>query len=143
MAATATATDIGLLTTFSRKTGPSAYTPLIELISLGDMEFTRDSVEFTHHGSPDGYREFKPGLTDAGEYPIGYNLIPGLVDDLVVATHFALRTVEEWRVTFPNGATFDFKGFATSHMRATPLEDRMTGGATFKISGKPVLTPAA
>ncbi|WP_267348139.1 phage tail tube protein [Sphingomonas sp. GM_Shp_2] len=143
MAETVAATDIGFKTILSKKSGASTKTPLAEITEINPPEMNRDSVQFTHHSSPDGFHEFKPGLADAGEVSVTYNLVPGLADDAVIATHFASRIVEGWSITFPNGATLDFNGFATSHGRATPLDDKMTGSATFKISGKPVMTPAA
>ena len=69
--------------------------------------------------------------------------IPGAADDKVISDHVATGQVEAWRITFPNGATLDFSGFATKHSRATPMADKMTGSATFKVSGKPLMTPAA
>ncbi|WP_017979845.1 phage tail tube protein [Sphingomonas melonis] len=142
MAETVAATDIGALTTFGKVTG-NVFTALAEVTELTLPETSRDSVDFTHFGSPDLHREFKPGWSDAGEAALTYNLVPGLADDAVIATHIGTRAVEMWRVNFPNGAKLDFKGFATRHGRATPLDDKMTGSATFKVSGKPVLTPAA
>lgn len=142
MAETAAATDIGALTTFGKVTG-NVFTALAEVTELTLPETSRDSVDFTHFGSPDLHREFKPGWSDAGEAALTYNLVPGLADDAVIAGHIATRAVEMWRINFPNGAKLDFKGFATRHGRATPLDDKMTGSATFKVSGKPVLTPAA
>ena len=142
MAATAAATDIGFATTFG-KVVANVYTALAEVTELGVPETSRDSIDFTHFGSPDRYREFKPGLSDAGEVTFTYNLVPGLADDAVIATHMATNAVEAWRVVFPNGAKLDFNGFATKHGRATPMGDKMTGSATIKISGKPALTPAA
>ncbi len=142
MAETAEETDIGFGITFAKKTGTDTYTVLAEVVEFDPPEFTRDSVEFTHHRSPEKWREFKPGLKDAGEASLTYNLIPGEADDDVVADHIATDTVDSWQVTYPNGAKLDFRGFATSHKHATPLDDKMTGAATFKLSGKPVLTPA-
>lgn len=142
MAETVAATDIGALTTFGKVVG-NAFTALAEVTELTLPETSRDSVDFTHFGSPDLHREFKPGWSDAGEAALTYNLVPGLADDAVIAAHIATRAVEMWRINFPNGAKLDFKGFATRHGRATPLDDKMTGSATFKVSGKPVLTPAA
>jgi hypothetical protein len=141
MAETVAATDIGFATTFGKLVG-TVFTPFAELTEMTPPGISRDSVDFTHFGSPDFFREFKPGLSDGGEMPITYNLVPGLLDDAVIATHLNARTVETWRIVFPNGAKFDFKGFATAHERATPMDDKMTGSATFKVTGKPVLTPA-
>lgn len=143
MAETADETDIGYGALFKKKTGPGTYTTLAEVVEFEPPEITRDAVEFTHRRSPERWREFKPGLKDAGEASLTYNLIPGEADDDVIADHFAADTVDEWQIEYPNGATLDIKGFATSHQHAIPLDDRMTGAATFKISGKPVLTAAA
>lgn len=142
MAETAAATDIGALTLFGKVTG-STFTALAEVTEMTLPETSRDSVDYTHFGSPDLHREFKPGWSDAGEASVTYNLVPGLADDAVIAGHLASRNVEAWRFLFPNGAKLDFKGFATRHGRAVPLDDKMTGSATWKVSGKPVLTPAA
>ena len=142
MAATAAETDIGFGTIIAKKTAPDTYVTLAEVVEFNPPETTRDSVDFTHMASPEGWREYKPGLKDAGEVTLVYNLIPGEADDDVIADHLATKLVDEWRVTYPNGATLVVKMFATSHQHATPMEDKMTGSATFKISGKPVLTPA-
>lgn len=142
MAETAAATDIGALTLFGKVTG-STFTALAEVTEMTLPETSRDSVDFTHFGSPDLHREFKPGWSDAGEASVTYNLVPGLADDAVIATHLGSRAVEAWRFQFPNGAKLDFKAFATRHGRATPIDDKMTGSATWKVTGKPALTPAA
>ncbi|KQN37007.1 phage tail protein [Sphingomonas sp. Leaf407] len=141
MAATAAATDIGYMITFGKVVG-SVFTALAEVAELTLPELSRDAVDFTHMTSPDAHREFKPGLSDAGEAGIVYNLIPGVADDAVIRTHLGTRAVEAWRIVFPNGAKLDFRGFATAHGGAVPMEDKMTGTATFKVSGKPTMTPA-
>lgn len=137
MAATADDTDIGHGILFKKKTGPTTFVTLAELVEFNPPEMSRDAVEYTHMSSPERWREYKPGLRDAGEIPITYNLIPGEADDDTVAESFANNGVEEWEVEYPNGAVLPIKGFFTSHSGATPIEDRMTGAATFKISGKP------
>lgn len=142
MAATHEDTDIGFATMFGKGTG-AGWQAFAEVTELNPPELSRDSVDFTHHGSPDRHREFKPGLSDAGEVSITYNLVPGLLDDAVIATYLASNSVELWEIRFPNGAVLAYNGFATAHGRATPMDDKMTGSATFKVSGKPVLTPAA
>lgn len=143
MAETANETDIGFGTLFKKKTGPGAYVTLAEVVEFNPPERTIDSVEFTHMASPERWREYKPGLKDAGETTLTYNLIPGEADDDVVNDAIDNGGLSEWQVEYPNGATLDIKGFFTSHQHATPIDDRMTGAATFKISGKPVLAAAA
>lgn len=142
MAETVAATDIGALTVFG-KVVAGVLVPFAEVTEQTPPATSRDSVDFSHFGSPDLHREFKPGWSDAGEMTLTYNLVPGLMDDAVIATHMATRMVEPWRIVYPNGAKLDFKAFATNHERATPMDDKMTGSATLKVTGKPVLTPAA
>lgn len=143
MAETSDDTDIGFEAILQKKTGPGAYEDFVELIDFSPMSMSRDSVQFTHRKSPDRYHEFKPGLKDAGEVSCTYNLIPGKADDATVKASFDSDDVEDWRVLYPDGATLDVTMFATAHAHAVPMEDKMTGAATFKVSGKPVLTPAA
>ena len=143
MAETAADTDIGHGTLFKKKTGANSYVTLAEVVEFEPPEMSRDAVEFTHMSSPERWREYKPGMREPGETTLTYNLIPGEADDDTVAESFATDDVEEWEVEWPNGATMAIKGFFTSHGRATPIGERMTGAATFKLSGKPVVTPAA
>lgn len=143
MAETADGVDIGYGTLFKKKTAPDTYITLAEVVEFEPPETTIDAVETTHHTSPERWREYIPGMKDAGETTLTYNLIPGEADDDTVNDEIEAGGKSEWQIEYPNGATLDIKGFFTSHSRATPLEDRMTGAATFKISGKPVFTAAA
>jgi predicted secreted protein len=145
MAATSSDTDVGFGIILQKRTAPNSdtFVTLAEVVEFTPPETTRDGVDFTHMASPEGWREFKPSkLKDAGEAQLVYNLIPGEADDDVIADHFASNAVDSWRLTYPNGAKLEYLGFATSHQHATPMDDKMTGSATFKISGKPIITPA-
>lgn len=143
MTATADDTDIGYGTLFKKKVADNTYKTLAEVVEFNPPEYTRDAVNFTHMQSPDRWREYKPGMREPGETSLTYNLIPGEADDDEIAESFASDETETWRVVYPNGATLDVRGFFTSHSHAVPMEDKMTGAATFKLSGKPVLTAAA
>lgn len=143
MAETSDLVDIGYGTLFKKKTGASTYVTLAEVVEFEPPETTIDSVETSHMTSPERWREYIPGMKDAGETTLTYNLIPGAADDETVNETIENGGRSEWQIEYPNGATLDIKGFFTSHKRATPLEDRMTGAATFKISGKPVFTAGA
>jgi len=145
MAVTSPETDVGFGIILQKRTTPSAdtFVTLAEVVEFTPPEFTRDGVDFTHMASPEGWREFKPSkLKDAGEAQLVYNLIPGEADDDVIADQFAYNGLDSWRITYPNGAKLEFLGFVTSHQHATPMDDKMTGSATFKLSGKPIITPA-
>ena len=46
------------------------------LTNLTPPELSRDDIDVTDHDSPDGFREFVPGLKQAGEVALEGNLIP-------------------------------------------------------------------
>lgn len=123
-------------------TGPDVWTRIGELNDLQPPEISRDTHDATHYESDDGYREFIPGLKDGGEATIEYNLIPGGTTDDQVQTLMDDDDLQKFRVVFPNAAKLTFDGFVTTVGRATPMDDKMTGSATIKVSGKPALTDA-
>ena len=68
MAETVAATDIGAEVTFSKKTGGSTYAAFAEITDLKFPEYSRDSVDFTHFGSPDPLSvSSSRGWADPGE----------------------------------------------------------------------------
>lgn len=125
---------------------PEVFTNIAELVDLSPPAFSKDSVEATHTDSPDGFREFIPGLKDGGEFTATVNLIPGnatqgnasggALNDFRTET-----TSRNWRITFPGSpaATWTFKAFITSFEAATPMDDKMTVAITFKVAGVPTI----
>lgn len=109
---------------------------------IGIASESTDQVDVTHFSSPNKSREFVSGLTDGGEITFDTNFVPGsATDKLLIAAKGKKRSV---RVTFPNGCQMSMLGSRQSYERSAPLDDKMTGSVSFKISGEPSMSdPAA
>lgn len=112
----------------------------VEVTSITPPGVTRDAPDASHMTSPDQYREFIAGMMDAGEVEIEYNFVPETTDPMITA-------IEAGKVFYQIGhddwpITFQFQAICTAVTRAVPLDDKMTGSATFKVSGKPTLEAA-
>lgn len=126
---------------------PEVFTDLvgIEITNITPPQPSRDSVDVSHELSPDSYREFIAGLTDAGEVKIDFNWTPNtgvtgitsLYAELALPSATATKTR---RILFPNGSYLIFDAFCTGISPELPIDDKMTATATFKVSGKPDLT---
>jgi predicted secreted protein len=139
-----TVADIGHGATFTRETStPGTYAALGELIDPGSLSRSRDTVDATHSGSTDGYREYISGLRDAGEFTCVIALEPSASASsahATLTTDFDSNSSKNYRFTFPSGVYWTFAAFITSIEEAVPLDDRMTLSLTFKRSGKPTIT---
>lgn len=131
---TATAAVIGYGTSFSIY-GGSTYTAVAEVTNITWPGYTRDAVDATNMASPNEFREFIPGLMDAGEVTIEMNFIPS-ASDVILA---ALTTgVGQFKIAAASGVNIVFSAIVTAFTPQAPLEDKMSASATFKITGKPV-----
>lgn len=124
---------------------PEAFTDLvgIEITNITPPQPTRDSIDASHELSPDSYREFIPGLVDAGEVSIEFNFVPDAAGFATMLTELATAgssAVKNRRIVFPDGSYFQFSAFLTGVSPETPLDDKMSATATFKVTGKPELT---
>lgn len=143
MTATAADTGFGAAFQYEATHASGTFTDFAEVVEINPPEITRETVDATHMASPDGYREFIGAMRDGGEAEIVYNLIPGNAADDILDTHANSDIVRNYRIEFPSGAYLAFTALCTAHPRAIPMDDKMTGSATFKVSGKPVMTDAA
>lgn len=94
-----------------------------------------DSVDGTHQQSPDGHREFIPGLADAGEVSGEIHYVPtGAAEEQLYSF---LRTTQECRNVFPSGAYVEYNAFITEMSPETPIDDKMVMSMTWKVTGAP------
>lgn len=110
-----------------------------EVIALKPPSDTTDTVEATHFGSPDRYREWIKGLIDGGEADIGVNLVPGS------ATHLAMMAASQsedsytYQFLIPRatGTFWKITGdcLCVGFDPEVPLDDRMTATARLKFTG--------
>ncbi|MBV1758137.1 MAG: histidine kinase [Dethiosulfatibacter sp.] len=125
------------------KVGANSIT---KLTSIGGVEISRDTIEVTTFDS-NGYREFIPGLKDAGELAIAGFFNPSDTTGQM-ALHAAMDSDEllDFTVVLPStlGADWSFKGFLTMFkVGDIEMEDGIPFEASIKISGKPNLGTTA
>lgn len=134
MAASAASSGFGA--TFSYlSTEPSTYTALAEVMSITPPSINVETIETTHMGSDDGFREYIAGLKDGGEVTVNMNYVEAsatLLQTLVLAG------VETFRVTFPGSSTYTFSGIPTAFaFDEVVIDDKVAMSLTIKVTGKP------
>lgn len=129
-----TAAVIGYGTSFSIYNG-STYTAVSEVTNITWPGYTRDAVDATNMASPNEFREFIPGLMDAGEVTIEINFIPSASD--VIITALTAATAGQFKIAAASGVNIVFSAIVTAYSPQAPLDDKMSASATFKITGKP------
>lgn len=120
-------------------------TTIAEVNELSPPGMSREEIEYTHHQSPNMWREFGKGLKDGGEVSATINYIPtnsthnaatGLLGDLGNDT-----TNDTWSIVFPDAlaTTWSFPGFLSGFEPGAPIDDRLTADITIRIAGQPTL----
>lgn len=116
---------------------------IANLTSIGEIGVESEEIDATDLDSPDNYKEFIAGSKDAGEVSIAGNI----KDESNVEKMLALaesQSIEQWIVTYPSGATWQFSAFVKSFKDGEKNTDGLaTFTATLRISGKPVYTKSA
>lgn len=120
--------------------GGVTYTTVADVTEIGVLDISADTIESTVHGSASGYRTFIGGLKDGGELKMSINYDPAVHGAIFTAigadgyTH--LITLVD-----AGAATVAFKGIVTGLSVGAPMDDKMTGEVTVKVTGVPVITP--
>lgn len=116
------------------------FTAIGNITSVSGPEIERETYDVTAHDSPDGWREWIGGLKDGGEMSIDLNYDPRKHDELV--EDFQDSAARDYKVTFPGTlGSWAIKAFLTGFSQESPVDDKMTATLTFKVTGKPVITP--
>jgi predicted secreted protein len=113
------------------------------LTKIGEIGMESDEIDTTTLDSADEFKEFIAGSKDAGSIDLEGNI----VTESAVAALLALansRSIEEWTVEYPSGATWAFSAFVKSFKDGEKTTDGLaTFKASLRVSGKPTYTPAA
>lgn len=135
----ATNAAIGHGSTFSIGDGGGleVFTAVAEVFAITPPNMRRDMQDATHMASTDKWREFIPGLRDAGEVQMQINFIPGGAAQDAVFAKFASDTASNFKITFPNAEEWIFSAFCTEFSAEDPLDGKMTVTTRFKLTGKP------
>lgn len=136
---------LGMGTKLYRMTSasPETWQLIAERVSIGGPSMSRDAVDVTHMDSEDGFREFLPGLKDAGEITVEGNFIPEHEShnaETGLLSEFYRDLRNKWKIEFPlsDGATYwIFEGVMTGFELDMPLDDKLSFTATVKVSGSP------
>lgn len=116
-----------------------------ELTNIGTPQITADSIDVTTHQSVDSFREFIPGLLNAGAVTLsGWFKASDADGQAAMLTDMASRTVREAIVTLPDDlATFTFNGFLTSwNLGEAGSDGAIPFAAEVKVTGKPTFAIA-
>lgn len=110
-----------------------------EITSITPPGYSRDAIDATHMQSADEFREYIAGLMDAGEVQLDLNYVAQVADAFVAAVIAGKRNYQVIVEGTPD-VTFTFAGICTNYAPTAPVDGKMTASATFKVSGKPVLS---
>ena len=123
---------------------PPAYVALAEVTAITPPQMSRDTVDATHNASTGGWREFIPGLKDAGDVTVEMNFIPGNATGDLLMGSFNSDTALSCKIAFPDSPVTEwlFTAICTGFAPTQPIDDKMTASATFKLTGKPAFIPA-
>lgn len=116
------------------------------LTSIGEIGLEIGEEDITTLDSPDRAKEFMAGDIEAGECAIS-GMIKKQDDEQTVVKMMSLikaNSTEEWKVTFPSGATWEFKAFIKSFKTNEATTDGKVGfSASLRITGLPEYTPSS
>lgn len=111
----------------------AVYTDLGEVVDCSDPSITVDEAEFTHYESPDGYKEIKPTWADPGEIDVELNYLPAQEATLLGL----VATEKPYRITKPDGATWDFSGFIKGMSGKNDNKGKCSTTLKIRVMGKP------
>jgi hypothetical protein len=116
----------------------------LELVSVGGPSMEQGTIETTHMGSTNRFREFIDALRDAGEVTITAHHDPQIDynAELLKAGVQQLQITEPLFDSVNNSTkgTFQCQAMVTGYEPTRELEDRTTAEITFKLSGEPTLS---
>lgn len=113
------------------------FTDVANIMDITGPGISRNTIDVTSHDSPNGYREFLGGLRDGGEVTFDINFDPAEDTHSQLITDLDAADPIDYRVEFPNGATWTISGILTGFEPGAPVDDKLTASVTIKVTGKP------
>jgi len=113
------------------------------ITSISGPNISRDSIDISTMDSTNKWREFIPGMLDAGEvtFDVNYDGADGATaNDLNAALAAAASTI---LITCIDTSTFSCSGFVTALGTAIPFDDKITQSVTIKLTGAMTYTDVA
>jgi len=112
----------------------SAYVQVAEVTNITWPGYKRDAIEVTYMDSASQFREYIAGLMDAGEVSVEMNWVPSATDPILAAM---TAGVGQFKIQYAGGVNIVFKAVVTGWSTQSPLGEKLSGTATFKLSGVP------
>ncbi|MGW3936439.1 phage tail tube protein [Streptomyces phaeochromogenes] len=114
------------------------FTAIADVTNIGGPGLSRETLDVTSHGSPNGWMQFLGGLKDPGEVSADINYQPSVHD--VFVDDFEDSEPRNYQLVFPDGTTWAFPAILTGFEPEAPYDDKLSASLTFKVSGKPTLS---
>lgn len=135
-------------------TNPTSFTNIGNVISITGPSQTRDAIEKSTMDSTSKFREFIPGMLDAGEttFDVNYdgsaagnaNTLDGLLRNTNTAMTFWINFWDGTSSTaisnFTQHSYITAPGLMTALGHAIPFDDKITQPITIKLSGVPTFS---
>lgn len=124
--------------------GGEVFTTIAEIKQIQGPKQKADAYDATNMGSPttgtSGFREFVPGLVDAGEITISGNYTSVASQDSLRTT-FWNGTLRNFQMVVPLAVpeTWSFAAIVVAHELTLPHDGAMAFTATLKLSGVPTI----
>jgi len=109
-----------------------------EITNISISGISVDEIDVSDMASTDKWREFIPGLINAGEISVSINF-----DGTVASTIITKVGVSDtWTILFSDSGagTFACSGFIKDVSFDNPVDDKVTGEVVIKLTGKPTFT---
>jgi predicted secreted protein len=125
--------------------GAGVFVTIASVEDLSGPSRSRNMIDVSAHDSPDNYREFVKGMKDGGEVTATINYQPGETTHQALDADFEEDELRDYQLVLLPGDsdehTWEFTAGISDISDEFPLDDKMAREVTFKISGKPTLTP--
>ena len=119
---------------------------IADLAPVGGPELGRDAIDVSTMDSPNKFREFIPGMLDAGEVTMDINYDGTAAGTGNFLSQQLTQTAQAITVSFGEGtntatsSSWVCSGFMTGLGHAIPHDDKVTQSVTIKLTGEPTYT---
>lgn len=131
--------------TFAHGTILTVGSAVAGLTSITGPTIEAETIDVTTHDSTDGFREYVGGLRDGGEVAVEGQLQDAASSNALLTLLSNGTITESATIVLPTTPTqtFTFDCIVTAFELDAPFDGSLTFSATFKVTGKPVLTATA
>ena len=124
-------------------------TTIGNIIRISGPSYARDPIDISTMDSTNKFREFIPGMIDAGEVTFDLNFEGAsgggsdILIDQMTATALAMEVVINDATGTYQKSTWACNGIITALGQEIPFEDKVVQSCTVKLTGVPTFTPHA